>query len=244
MIKKCSLQYAKDHKFFGPVWHGTSQENRAKIERDGFKVFQGSERSGNIRQGYENRPYHTDIPPPVHHLGYGIYFTTSQTIAKQFNEGTLRNLPTYFINAKRIGEINFGATNTMMKWWVKNGFDPNVARVDRVAATQMLTKTLKRQYDAVWFKGKGLWKLLDGDQICVYYPELIYQIDTALVKPGELGSKVVRKVDGMTGVLVARREIPPHVRQQYHQGQKEFLTVKWRKGGVDYNVYPGQVKVL
>lgn len=244
MIKKCSLQYAKDHKFWGPVYHGTVAENRAKIEKEGFKVIKGSERSGDVRNGYLNEPYHADIPPPVHHLGYGVYFTTNLTIAKQFNNGSLKNMPTYYINTKRIGEINFGAKNTMMKWWIKNGYDPRLAKIDRVAATQLLTNTLKKHVDAMWFKGKGLWRLLDGDQVCVYYPEKIYQIDKNLTTTGELGSKVIRKSDGMKGILVARREIPVHVRKQYHSGQSEFLTVKWQKGGTDYNVYPTQVNFV
>jgi hypothetical protein len=228
---------------WGPVYHGTTQENRARIEKEGFKIFHGSERSGNISHGYENRPYHENIPPPVHHLGYGVYFTTSPAIAKQFSGGTMRNMPTYYLATKNVGEINFGAANTMMKWWVKNGYDPKVAQVDRVTATRLLTDRLKKQYHAVWFKGKGLYRLLDGDQVCVYYPEIIYQIDKTLSKYGEVGSKVVRKADGMKGILLERKVIDQQYRQ-YHRGETEFLTVKWQKGGVQYNVYLSQVQFV
>jgi hypothetical protein len=243
MIKKCSLQYANDYGFWGPAYHGTVAENRTKIEKEGFKIIHGSERSGEVRNGYINQPYHDDIPAPVHHLGYGVYFTTNLTIAKQYSGGTLRNMPTYYINSKRIGEINFGATGTMMKWWIKNGYDPKLAKVDRVAATQLLTNNLKKHVDAIWYKGKGLKRLLDGDQVCVYYPDLIYQIDKSLTTSGEIGSKVIRKSDGMKGILLTKREIPEHVRKQYHHGEKYFLTVRWQKG-TDHNVYSSQVKFV
>jgi len=242
MIKKCSLQYAHDHRFWGPVYHGTVPENRVRIEKEGFKVFHGSERSGELRNGYINQSYHDNIPPPIHHLGFGIYFTTNLNIAKKFNGGTTKNLPAYYINSTRVGEINFGATNTMMKWWIKNGYDPTIAKVDRVAATQLLTNNLKKHVDAMWFKGRGLYTLLDGDQVCVYYPELIYQIDKGMTASGDIGSKVIRKSDGMRGILLAKREIPEHVRKQYHGGQPEYLTIRWQKGGTDYNVYPYQVE--
>lgn len=241
MIKKCSLQYAVDHKFFGPVYHGTSPENQAVIERDGFQIFIGSESTGPIKNGYPNQPYHDGIPAPVHHLGYGIYFTTNLSIAKQFNDGTSKNLPTYFIDSDNIGEINFGANSTMMKWWIKNGYNPAMAKMGRVNATRLLTDKLMAQYDAIWYKGKGLGRLLDGDQVCVYFPDIIYQIDKGMAVPGDVGSKVVRKEDGMTGILLQKRAIPEDISQRYHNGEPFFLTVRWKKGGTDHNVYPYQV---
>lgn len=241
MVKKCSLQYALDHKFWGPVYHGTTSEKREQINRSGFKIFQGSERSGDISHGYLSQAYYDNIPPPIHHLGFGVYFTTNLAIAKQFNNGTVKNLPTYYISSNKVGEINFGAPKTMMKWWIKNGYDPVIAQQDRVAATRLLTNHLNHQYDAVWYKGKGLKRLLDGDQVCVYYPDTIYQIDKGMTSPGEIGSKVIRKSDGMKGIILNRRSIPEPVRKQYHGGQSEFLTIRWQKGGTDYNVYPPQI---
>jgi hypothetical protein len=43
-----------------------------------------------------------------------------------------------------------------------------------------MTDRLKAKYDAVWFKGKGMFKLLDGDQICVYNPNLIFKYNKDL----------------------------------------------------------------
>lgn len=237
-----SLQEAIDKNMFGPVYHGTSSTNKEKIDQEGFKIFVGDSRTGDISHGYEGAPY--DIygdPAPVHHLGFGVYFTTVKNIAKDFNYGTGRGLDMYYLDVPKLETINFGSPNTMMKWWKQNGYDPQLAGTDRVAATVNLTNTLKSKYDAVWFKGKGIRKLLDGDQVCVYDPSRIYRIDKKLAQPGQIGSKVVRKIDGMKGTLVARRPLPPDVSQQYHHGEPEFLTVKWQKGGTDYNVYPSQV---
>lgn len=241
-LKTCSLQYAKDHKFFGPVWHGTSGKGREIIEKEGFKVFYGYQPNADsgIANGYDDRPYWDGIPAPIHHLGFGIYFTTVLSIAKQFNLGTTRGLTDYYIDTKSNDVINFGANKTMMQWWIKHGYDPAVAKLDRVVATRLLTDVLKAQYDSVWFKGKGLYRLLDGDQICVYDPDIIYKIDKTLTQPGEVGSLVIRNSDGMKGKLLEIRDIPEHARQ-YHQGATSFLTVRWTKGGTDYNVYPSTV---
>jgi hypothetical protein len=241
-LKTCSLQYAKDHKFFGPVWHGSSADKREMIEKEGFKIFYGDYRRSDagISNGYDDRPYWDGIPAPIHHLGFGIYFTTVLAIAKQFNLGTTRGLVDYYIDTQSNDVINFGANKTMMQWWIKNGYDPAVAKVDRVTATRLMTDRLKGQFDSVWFKGKGLYRLLDGDQLCVYDPDIIYKIDKALTQPGEVGSLVIRNTDGMRGKLLEIREIPEHARQ-YHNGETSFLTVRWNKGGTDYNVYPSTV---
>ena len=55
-IQKISLQEAKDRGMFGPVYHGTNSEARAKIDEEGFKVFEGEAMSGEIQHGYENIP--------------------------------------------------------------------------------------------------------------------------------------------------------------------------------------------
>jgi len=242
MIKKCSLQYANDHRMTGPLYHGTTPENKATIERDGFQIFYGSERAGSISHGYIDQPYSGGIPPPIHHLGFGVYFTTVLAIAKQFNDGTTKNLTQYFIDTNRVGVINFGANTTMMKWWIKNGYDPRIAKVDRITATRLLTDNLKNQFDAVWYKGKGIGRLLDGDQFCVYYPDLIYQVDKSMSAPGDMGSKVIRKSDGMKGILLQRRSLAGV--EHLHKGEKEFLTIKWAKGGTEYNAYPSQVNFV
>ena len=243
MLKTCSLQYAIDHDFFGPVLHGTSEKGREVIEREGFKVFYGYQANADtgIANGYDDRPYYDGIPAPIHHLGFGIYFTTVLSIAKQFNLGTGRGLVDYYIDTKSNDIINFGANKTMMQWWIKNGYDPAVAKMDRVTATRLLTDHLKAQFDSVWFKGKGLYRLLDGDQLCVYDPGIIYKIDKALTQEGDIGSKVFRISDGMRGVLLQKRDIPEQA-LRFHGGEAQFFTVRWQKGGTDYNVYPSAVR--
>ena len=237
-LKTCSLQFAKDNDFFGPVWHGTSPQGQEIINREGFKVFynyQPNAASG-IANGYDDRPYHDGIPAPIHHLGFGVYFTTVLAIAKQFNLGTAKGLTTYYIATKSNDIINFGATGTMMKWWIKNGYDPAVAKVDRLTATRLLTDRLKSQYDSVWFKGKSLYKLLDGDQLCVYDPSIIYRIDNDLAQPGDIGSKVVRNTDGMIGTILSKRYLSPDIADKFWGGETTVLTVSWKKGGQDGNV--------
>ena len=242
MLKTCSLQYAQDHKFFGPVWHGSSPKGREIIEREGFKIFYDFEpnaQSG-IPNGYDDRPYWDGIPAPIHHLGFGVYFTTVRRIAKNFNMGTERGLIDFYIDTKSNDIINFGIPKTMMKWWVQHGYNPEIAKVDRVLATQLLTDNLKSQFDSVWYKGRGFSQLLDGDQVCVYYPEIIYKVDKALAQPGEIGSKVTRVSDGMTGILQQRRSLAGY--EHLHHGEIELLTVRWKKGGTEYNVYPSTIR--
>jgi len=201
-LKIISLQAAKDKNFFGPVYHGSSSAGRENIEKHGFKVIKGKD-EGAVH-GYNISNYSSGKPAPVHHLGYGVYFTTVKAIAKKFNLDTGRGLIEYYLDVPRIQQINFASPNTMMKWWIENGYDfdwkniqgdqnfsnPNVEK-ERLRATERLTQTLKSKYDAVWFKGKTLYTALDGDQICVYEPEdRIFKIDPKLSKGMEIGAQV------------------------------------------------------
>lgn len=243
-VPTISQQEAIDREMFGPVYHGTYDEDL--IQQEGFKIFVGEAYSGNIAHGYEYSDYDSGIPAPIHHLGFGIYFTTVKAIAQRFGKSSY----TYYLDVPRLEIINFGATGTMMKWWIKNGFDPDLARVDRVTATKELTDYLSSKFDAVWFKGKGLKRLLDGDQICVYDPSNIYRIDPNLAKPFEVGSKIKRISDGMIG-LVLKRESLVDIIDRYpganwavdalSEGAKYRLTVRWKKGGTDYNVIDNEV---
>jgi len=241
--QRISLQEARDRGLFGPVWHGTPQESLKNIREEGFKVFETGPSEGPTVHGYPDRPYHGGIPAPVHHLGYGVYFTTSKSNAKHFAGGTARGMRTYYLDVPRLETINFGAPRTMMGWWVDNGYDPELARTDRVEATRRLTQGLKSKYDAVWFKGKGIRRLLDGDQVVVFDPSRIYEIDPGASKPGDIGSKVRRKSDGMVGVLKNVRPLPEDFRQ-FHGGAERFLEVKWKKGGTDFNVYDRDVEFI
>lgn len=242
--KKISLQEAKDRKLFGPVYHGTTDDGRQRIREDGFRPG-GAEDS---RHGYPNQPYAPGLPPaPQHHLGYGVYLTTSRTIAKQYNGGTERGLVSYYLDVPRLETINFSAAGTMMKWWQRNGYDGDLARTDRVAATEKLTQSLSSRFDAVWFKGKGLTRLLDGDQICCYDPSRIYEIDPKLSSGCDAGAKVRRKSDGMRGVVLSaepaqkyRDRFASHTPGQPHPWVRPetntVLVVKWQRGGREAGV--------
>ena len=198
-LNKISLQSATDKRMFGPVFHGTTEENRQRIGDEGFKVFVGGDREENIRHGYPGeRAYAAGIPAPIHHLGYGIYFTTVKTIAKAFNVNSTKGLKTYYLDVPRLATINFGSTKRMMEWWIKNGYDGELAKQGqqgRIDATIKLTEQLKKDYDAVWFKGKSMYRLLDGDQVVVFDPKNIYQIDPTLAGALDIGAKVRRTTD-------------------------------------------------
>jgi hypothetical protein len=256
-LKRISLQDALDRKLFGPVYHGTSQDNLGKIDREGFRIVTGLYGTAGMTQGYQpGTPYQGDIPAPIHHLGFGVYFTTVKAIAKRFAGGTAKGMKAYFLDAPRMGEINFGATHTMMKWWIKNGYDPELAKQGeggRYYATLKLTEELKSKHDAVWFKGKGIHRLLDGDQVCVYDPNNIYVMDKSLIKAGEIGSKVVAKFDldpyGRGEIVVPKgtigiindKEIPNEL-QKWAEGSTYVYKVKFIKGGNQYNLTDKQIE--
>jgi len=191
-------------KMFGPVFHGTIEKKRNQIKTDGFKTFVGTSQTADVSNGYQSSDYSVDIPAPIHHLGFGIYFTTIKNIAKKYNYGTTSGLTPYMIHAPRLATINFGSTNTMMKWWRSNGYDmPPLRELSdknkqeseqmRVDATKRMTDILRSKYDAVWYKGKGLYNLLDGDQICVYETKNIYELDHGLTQRTNLGEFEAKK---------------------------------------------------
>lgn len=275
-VPKISLQQALDAKLFGPVYHGSTQEKLSRIEDTGFQVFVGLPRRGDISHGYDFDDYHGGIPAPIHHLGFGIYFTTRKSIGKQYSFGTVKGLKTYFLNVPKIETINFGATGTMMKWWRKNGYDfnptydpsnkdtffggdeLNKAGIERLRATIRLTDELKSKYDAVWFKGSGLYgRSLDGDQVCVYEPEgKVFEIDLSLSHGLDAGSKVRAVKDifwtdregkiygdvipkGTKGIIKSKQLIDPEWKERFKEFpnhwtlgiDKYIVTVKWKKGG-------------
>lgn len=284
-VLKISLQQAKDKDMFGPVFHGTSAEAHDKIAMDGFKIPIGNERSGEVSNGFETSDYAGGIPAPIHMLGFGVYFTTVKSIAKTFAGGTLRGMKIYFLDAPRREEINFASPNKMMKWWTANGYDYNVTpetqfggsrtewggtkntlpaiREERLRATLHMTEELKSKYDAVWFKGRGLYRLLDGDQVVVFDPSHIYEIDLSMAKGLEVGAKVRAKhriariySDGLehgavevgTKGLVLKRENIEQKRIEYpthwaKRAEKYVLNVKFKPGG-DWQVEDVDVEPL
>ena len=231
---------------FGPVYHGTTEDRLSAIEEEGFKVFVGTAHSGAIQHGFGDvRDYGAGVPPPVHFLGYGVYFTTVKSISKQYGVSKM-----YYLDVPSLEVINFGSPNTMTRWWIRNGYDPEMAHTDRVIATQMMTGQLASQFDAVWFKGKSIRRLLDGDQICVYDPSRIYRIDNKLSPPFGVGSKVRRKSDGMIGMILRSERLAKSLekfpladwmRDLVASGSERLLTVRWAKGGTQYQVPDGDV---
>lgn len=256
-----SPQTAKDKGLFGPIYHGTTSDKLEKISSHGFNVFVGHERSGDVSQGYQASDYYGGIPAPIHHLGFGVYFTTVQAIAKKFSEGSNKIGP-YFIDTPRMETINFGSPRTMMKWWLENGYDYkkspetlfgtgqtnlSLIRQERLRATQNMTNFLKAKYDAIWYKGKGMYKLLDGDQVVVFDPNKIYKVNKDMAQPDEIGSKVVAKVGidtygreeikipiGTKGVIIDKKK--PMELQKWAEGSEWIYHIKWEKGGVMWDV--------
>ncbi len=211
-----SLQQALDSHFFGPVYHGTTLEASKIINEEGFKAFEGEAGKGPIRHGFEGaREYALGLPPPIHFLGFGIYATTSQAVGKKFNGSSLKGLKVYYLDVPRMETINFNAPNTMMKWWLKSGYAPDVAKVDRVAATKLLTDSLRSRFDAVYHKGGG-WHTIDiGPQIVVFDPSRIYMIDPSLAKPGDIGRQ--GRAQGR------RHEGNPHGRPLHTPGNRQAV---------------------
>ena len=282
-IVALSPQAVMDKKLFGPVYHGTTPDRWEKIAIDGFKIFQGHERSGDIANGYEISDYYGGIPAPIHHLGFGVYFTTNKTLAKQYNGGTTKHLSVFYIDAPKMEIINWGSPRTMMKWWMDNGYDYKITpettfggirtdwggtkntlpaiREERLRATINMTKVLKEKYDAVWYKGKSMFKLLDGDQVCVYDPTIIYRMDPKLAQRGEVGSKVRAKVNidrynrgeitvpmGTKGIIIARQDAE-EFRKAYPltswtEDAKYLYTVKFEKGGVQQQLLDKWIEIL
>jgi hypothetical protein len=264
-VRKISLQTAIDNKYFGPIYHGTSFENQKLINQDGFKIFYGDSRTGNVLHGYQLSNYYAGMPAPVHHLGYGVYFTTVKNIAKQFNGGTLRGLKIYYADIPRLETINFGSHKTMMQWWIKNGYDydtkspeklfgnPNTSlaaiSAERYRATIAMTNYLKSKYDAVWFKGKSIRRLLDGDQVCIFNPDNIFEIDISLSKDMDIGSKVIASGNiyaldnetiivpvGTKGIILKKSSVMNLNRSNATATTDFIYTVKFDKGGTQYNI--------
>ncbi len=222
-VKRVSPEDVEQLKLFGPVYHGSTQDNLKAISQDGFKLFKGAPRSGNISNGYQLKHYANSLPPPIHHLGYGIYFTTNKSVAKRYSYGTVKGLVPYYIHAPNMGTINFGAPNTMMKWWLQNGYTahPNMTQDEWVQATENLTNTLSSKYDAIWFKGKGLTTLLDGDQIVVFNINNIFQLDNDLSVGYEdhgnilkIGNKITFKNSPVKAEIL---KVNPQTRADYWQ---------------------------
>lgn len=196
-VEVISPQDAVDQKMFGPMYHGT-QADLSDIIATGFDKYRSIPTNTNVTSnGYSFENYgQTGIAAPIHHLGFGTYFTTVKAIAKAYAGNTMKGMSTFYLASTKVEEINFGSPNTMMRWWLANGYNMTVEDTrtrDRKAwlqATNNLTKTLSARSDAVWFLGKGMRKLLDGDQVCVFDPSLIRVVDPKRATGLQIGAKV------------------------------------------------------
>lgn len=264
-LKRISKQEAIDRKLFGPVYHGTRASNWEDILINGFKIFYESPSNT-----YLDRTYDLGYPPPLHHLGYGIYFTNRKTIAKKFNFGTEKNLKPFYLDIHNICEFSFRSKKKMMEWWLNNGYDGELGKKDRFKATKKLTNFLKTKYDAVWFKDSGMYGTsLDGDQIVVFDPKNIYMLDETLSGKKEIGSKVTLLKDimrkefeidtntgehkfeyvinipkGMKGEIIKKVSNDKYKNDldQWSFGSDYVYTVKWKKGGTTYNILDNQIE--
>jgi len=221
-VQQIGYQEVEKNQLFGPVYHGTTEENMASVLQNGFRIQMTLPRTDGTRHGYTFDEYTGGLPMPIHHLGFGVYFTTVKSIAKNYNLGTSKGLKPFYLNVPRLETINFGSPVTMMKWWIKNGYnmpplaelrEKSQAEINKlwINATKNLTETLKAQFDGVWFKGKSIYSLLDGDQVCVYDPARIYMLNTDLnLKDTFLvGDRVKIKGVSISTVILSQRKIMP-----------------------------------
>jgi hypothetical protein len=241
---------AIERKFFGPVYHGTTEETRSKIEKEGFRIHYDS------LNGYPMTPYYDNIPAPKHHLGFGIYFTTIKAIAKRYNFGTTRGIIEYYldISGEELYTFNFASQKKMMIWWLKNGYDGELAKTGeagREVATIKMTEFLSKKYKAIWFTGKSMkGHALDGDQIVLFDVDRIYKVDPKLsIGVGlVVGAKVIRKADGMIGVIKNKSAIGvQHIEYLNSIGKPidtdgHWYTVTWKKGGTAYNITSNDIE--
>ena len=210
---------AEAREMVGPVYHGTTADARELIKHQGFTFFKALPRQGKVNHGFEHplrKNYqNTDSPPPIHFLGFGVYFSTTKGQAAKFNEPnrkglvlkpTVRGLTAYYLNVPRLEKINFMSPTKKMKWWKSNGFnmpsfhilEPHYTKeeIDELwlKETDKLTKNLSSKYDAVYYLGKGFGDSLDPNQICVYNPESICVIDETSEPELDAGNGVFVKI--------------------------------------------------
>lgn len=230
-IERISPTEAKSRGLMGPLYHGTTRglddirQNGFDVARSiptgvGLGVAQGLAgsylRDGvpvGTSNGYAFEPYgYTGIAAPIHHLGFGVYFTTVKAIAKQYAGNSMKGVIEFYVNAPDMLEINFASPNTMMKWWLANGYDMTAEATEKrdfrawSKATMKLTKNL-RQYGAVHFLGKsGFNRALDGDQVCVYDPRMLVIVDKSLATGIEVGAKVIHTGD-QKGYIGSRNDL-------------------------------------
>jgi hypothetical protein len=256
-VTEISPKEKHDRKLIGPVYHGSTEDGHMSINDQGFKIFTGPARKGDVANGFTLAGWgNSNIPPPVHFFGFGVYFTFSYGRAKTFNQGSIRGLRAYYLDAPRVETINFRAKQKMMQWWVANGYkmqpiasfaNEEEAEQARVKATIRMTNVLKSKFDACYIKGTGFGGSLDGNQICVYDPNRIYTINYAMAKPMEVGSTVTIKpgsgagskiydkneMETFVGIplrVIEYRRIPQEIADEYWGGETILASCVPLKG--------------
>lgn len=247
-VDKVSPQQARE--MFGPVYHGSTEEGRESIADHGFKTFIGDAQKGDVKNGYKLQNFAKGRPAPIHHIGYGVYFSPSKGAAKIFNNDSVRGLTPYYIDKSRMMTFNFQSTDKMMDWWINHGYDMPVVYPStytpeeivqmRIKATVNMTNQLKSEYSAIHFTSKGYGKRMDVAQVCVYDQNAIFQLDKSLAKPWETGSQVefiknTNRSDrdppiGTIGEIGGIRQIPQDIADEYWNGETTVCDVNFGYG--------------
>ena len=98
-VPEITTNEAVQKNMFGPVFHGTSESGRENISKNGFIVVD-DEKAELKANGYQASNYADGKPAPIHHLGYGVYFTTKKSIAKNYNGRSQKGLKPYILILK------------------------------------------------------------------------------------------------------------------------------------------------
>ena len=123
-VAQVGYDVIQQKQLFGPVYHGTTQEKIDQILNTGFKVHIGTARTGDVTNGFPLVQWNGgNVPPPVHFLGYGIYFTQSKNSAKMYNQNTAKGLKQFYLDVPNLETINFASPRKMMEWWMSNGYN-------------------------------------------------------------------------------------------------------------------------
>jgi hypothetical protein len=223
---------------FGPLYHGTTELDMESILDHGFSVIEGEIRTDK-KHGLRNNIEEVDgkkFRLPCDFLGFGVYMTKSKTNSNRYGKNFNKR---FYLDTDKILKINFASFNRIAKWWIENGYDPELSMKDRVEATRKMTSRLSSKYDAVWFSGKGYGRLLDGDQVVIFNKDVIRIVEEDVVKRKDvtkIGDRIKsnsfydlenkKEIDGdIDGVVVRRMLIPKNLIKQYG-GNKWFFQIE------------------
>jgi hypothetical protein len=178
-----TTRVAEGRGYSGPFYHGTEHLYRKnEILQNGFRIFIGPARSGDVAMGFAWDPQN---PMPVHPLGYGVYLTRSMDYAKVYAYGNREKVIKCYLRVPQseIFNVNFQAMTTWNKFWRENGFNPELvkSKQDRTTATVEMTRQLSSKFRAIEYTNKKMMGAGNGigdkTQICVYNPADIVIVD-------------------------------------------------------------------